>query len=296
MKSSLTEWRRALRLACVASAAFTGAAFAKPDAAAPNVRLAADSAPQSQEVDAATKKLMAAHGLFQRGLFKLAADGYREFLAQNPQHPEATNARYALAVCAYRLNDYPAAIESIGPVLKDAKFEQKDEALAVLGYCQLAGKQYDAAQNTFADLVAKYPKSKHVESASVYQVQALNLGKKHEAAATAAAEFAKNYPKSTERPTALYFEALSLRALGRNEDAVAALTQLNQDHHDSKYKLDAILLLGQSLDAQGKTDAAIEQYRQMLALAPEARKADAHYSLGVALYKTGKYEEAAKEL
>ncbi|MDB5356028.1 MAG: Tol-pal system protein YbgF [Phycisphaerales bacterium] len=303
MKSSLREWRRALRLACMASAACAIPVFAKADqAATPHILLAADtrtpvdSGPQSQDVDPATKKLMAAHGLFQRGLFKLAADGYKEFLAQNPQHPEATNARYALAVCAYRLNDYPAAIESIQPVLKDAKFEQKDEALAVLGYCQLAGKQYDAAQGTFADLLSKYPKSKHVESASVYQVQALYQAGKHAAAATAAGDFARDYPKSAERPTALYFAALSLRALGRNEEAATTLAQLNQDHPDSKYKLDAILLLGQSLDALGKTDAAIEQYRQMLAIAPEARKADAHYSLGIALYKTGKYADAAHEL
>ncbi|HWE92958.1 MAG TPA: tetratricopeptide repeat protein [Tepidisphaeraceae bacterium] len=303
MKFSLKDWRWTPGLACAASAALATSLLAKPGLPAQGYAvLAADaqlppgSQAQSPEVDPATKKLMAAHGLFQRGLFKLAADGYKEFLTQNPQHPEATNARYALAVCAYRLNDYPAAIESLQPVLKDPKFEQKDEALAVLGYCQLAGKQYDAAQATFGDLLAKYPKSKHAESAGVYQVQALYLGGKHAEAVKAAAAFSGQYPNSAERPTTLYFQSLSLRALGRNEEAAATLEALTKDHPDSKYKLDAILLLGQTLEAQGKGDAAIEQYRRMLAAAPETRKADAHYSLGVALYKSAKYDEAAKEL
>ena len=55
-------------------------------------------------------------------------------------------------------------------------------------------------------------------------------------------------------------------------------------------------MLGQALEAQNKLDEAAEQYRKMLAVAPAARAAEAHYSLGVVLYKGGKYDEAAKEL
>src|SRR5437660_498213 len=81
-----------LWIGCAAAALAVGPAFvgaqAPPNPANPAV-----------EVDAATKKLMAANGLFQRGLFKLAAGEYGEFLAQYPQHAELTSARYALAVC-----------------------------------------------------------------------------------------------------------------------------------------------------------------------------------------------------
>src|SRR5258708_35356141 len=54
---------------------------------------------EAPEADAATKKLMAAHGLFQRGLFKLAAEQYADFLSEYPKHAQRTNALYALAVC-----------------------------------------------------------------------------------------------------------------------------------------------------------------------------------------------------
>ena len=253
-------------------------------------------AAQGLEVDAGTKQLMAANGLFQRGLFKLAGDAYKDFLAQNPKHEQATAARYALAVCDYRQGDFAGAIEPLQAVLKDAKFDQRDDALAVLGYCQLAGKNYADATATFSELLAKYPQSKRAESAGIYRIQSLYLGDKQADAAKAAGEFIERYPKSAELPTALYFQALSQRALGKNDLAAPALERLTKEYPDSKYGLDAMLLYGQTLESLGKIDAAIDEYRKMLASAPEARKADAHYSLGLALYKAGAYPESAKEL
>ena len=98
-----------------------------------------------QNVDAAVKKLMAANGFFQRGLFKPAAREFADFLATYPRHAEATTARYGLAVCHYRLNEYVEAANLCQEVLKDAKFKPRDEALAVLGPCRLATRAYARA-------------------------------------------------------------------------------------------------------------------------------------------------------
>jgi TolA-binding protein len=293
----LMDWRLSLSRWCVASAV-AGAPMlllsATPLFAADAPAPAPAAAPA--EVDAGTKQLMAANGLFQRGLYKLAGDGYRDFLAQNPKHEQVTAARYALAVCDYKQGQYAAAIEPLQAVLKDAKFDQRDEALRVLGYCQLAGKSYTDAAATFSEILTKYPQSKLAESAGIYRMQALYLGEKPADAAKAAADFIAHYPKSVELPTALYFQALAQRALGKNDAAAASLDRLTKEYPDSKYNLDATLLYGQTLEALGKLDPAIAQYRRMLAAAPEARKADAHFSLGVALYKVANYPESAKEL
>ena len=53
-----------------------------------------------------------------------------------------------------------------------------------------------------------------------------------------------------------------------------------------------MLIAGQSLEAQEKYPEAIERFRRMVASAPAERKNDARFSLGVVLYKTGKYSEA----
>ncbi|HWC89558.1 MAG TPA: tetratricopeptide repeat protein, partial [Pirellulales bacterium] len=243
---------------------------------------AADTAPPAQ-VDVATKKLMAANGLFQRGLFKLAADEYADFLNQYPKHAEITSARYALAVCYYRLSDFARAVPLLQQVAQDEKFEQRDEALAVLGHSELSDKHYDKAVAAFDTLLAKFPASKHAELAAIDRGQALYLAGKPREAAEACEQFLTKYPKSEQRPAALYSLALAQRSLGQNAAAVSALEKLAKESPDSRYALDAMLLQGQMLEAQGKLDAAIDAYRQMLAKAPAVRMADARYSLAVAL-------------
>lgn len=288
MKWTWMDWTRSVELGClVLLLGLSPAALAQPAPGAPA---------QNQPVDAPTKKLMAANGLFQRGLFKLAAHEYQEFLEQYPQHTGVAAARYALGVCQYRLGDFNKAVELLNPIARDPQFEQKDEALAVLGYCELSLKHYDKALADFDELSQKYPASKHAESAALYRAQVLYLANQPKQADEAADAFIGRYPKSAQLPAALYFKALAERALGQDDQAVQTLSRLTKDFPDSRYQLDSLLLSGQSLESQGKLDAAIEQYRRMLAAAPETRKADAEYSLGVALYKAGKYDEAIQQL
>ena len=127
---------------------------------------ARDAQNAPQQVDAATKKLLAAHGLYQRGLFKLAAPEYEAFLAEHAGHPESTTARYALAVCRYRLNETEPAIRLLDEVLRDEKFMQRDEALAVLGHSHLARRDYDKALAAFDEVLAKHGASKQAEAAA----------------------------------------------------------------------------------------------------------------------------------
>lgn len=260
-----------------------------------------DPAPERRQsspppVDAAAKKLAAAHGLFQRGLYKLAGQEYADFLKDNPAHAEASTARYALGVCRYRQGQFDAAAGLLDEVLRDARFTQRDDALAVLGHSHLSGKNYDKALAAFEELTAKHPQSKHAEATALNRAQVLYLSNKPKDAADAAGVFLSRYPQSKERAVGLYFLALSQYALNKPADAGKTLADLLKSHADSRYALDATLLLGQCLEATGEIDAAAEQYRRFIDAAPAPRKGDGYYSLGVALYKTGRYDEAAREL
>ncbi len=86
---------------------------------------AADDLPSEQkpvqEVDAGGKKLLAAQGLYQRGLFKLAAQEYADFLSENPRHAQRTAALYALGLCQYRQDDFERAAALMASVLKDGR-------------------------------------------------------------------------------------------------------------------------------------------------------------------------------
>jgi TolA-binding protein len=289
MKTEGTERnRRAVAAAGLMLIAIVGTAVAQDRPAE------ADKA--QQQVDPATKKLLAAHGLFQRGLFKLAVPEYESFLHENPSHAEATTARYALAVCHYRLNEFDPAIQLLDQVVKDASFRQRDEALAVLGHSHLAKKSYDPALSAFDEILAKHDGGKQAEGASLNRAQVLYLAGRRQEALDASRQFLDKFPQSTERPTGLYFLALSQYALNKPAEAGQTLVKLLQSHADSRHALDATLLLGQCLEAAGDVEQAAQQYRRFIDLAPAARKADGQFSLGVALYKSGKHDEAIREL
>ena len=289
MKRTLMDWRGSLGVCLLSCATF----------AAPSWCIAQDSTPpngQQQQVDPAKKKRMAADGLYTRGLFKLAAQEYAELLDQYPTSPDAITGRYLLGVCRYRLHEYDKAVDQLRQVIADQKFEQRDEALAVLGHCELSQQHYEQALAAFDELLNRYPASKHAELTALNRAQVLYLAKKYPEAEKACDAYLSKYPDGSSRADALYFLGLSERAENHNGPAVQTLRQLTTTYPDSGHQVDALLLMGQAYEADGKMDAAVETYRQMLAAAPEPRKADAQYSLGLALYKSGKYPEASREL
>ena len=106
------------------------------------------------------QQLLAADGLLQRNLFKLAADAYEQFLRDYPQNAQITAGRYGLAICRYRLGQFDAAAPLLRQALADAQFGQADQALALLGYCELSTKNYDDAIGHFDQLIASYPQER----------------------------------------------------------------------------------------------------------------------------------------
>jgi FimV-like protein len=130
---------------------------------------------QTPGAEAGTKKLLAANGLYQRQLYKLAAEQYADFLKENPGHREARAAKYALAICYYRLNDFQKAAEKLEEVLGEGEFAQRDEAMLVLGFCRLSLKDYAKSIAVFDEVIAKFPDTPSAETAMLNRSQALLL-------------------------------------------------------------------------------------------------------------------------
>ncbi len=251
---------------------------------------------QQPKSDPATKQLMAANGLFRRGLFKLAAQEYAGFLQKYPSYSEAPAARYGLAICHYRLEQYAEAVKQLAVLIKDKKFDQRDEALAVMGHCLLSIKMHKEALATFEELLDSHGKSKHAELAALNRAQVLYLLNRPKESLKACEGFIKKYPSSARLAAAEYFLACSQSALKSHGEAEKVLRKFLKDHKVSSYRLDAVLLLGQALENQRKLDAAVEQYRIFVEAAPDQRKGEGFYSVGLALYKAGRFAQAATEL
>jgi len=252
------------------------------------VVVAQDDAPK---VDPAAKKLAAAGGLFHQGLFKLAAADYAEFIERYPKHADVTAARYGLAICRYRLKQYDVAAKELVLVVADNKFKQGDQALAVLGHCQLNLESYDKALASFDDLIKRFPESQYAESVELNRAQTLYMLKKFAPSRDACEAFLKNRTESPSRPTAQYFLALSLKELNEYAKAAAAIDELLKTPN-CPFEVDALLLLGQCRQNLKQLDKAEATYRRMIKASPPDRQMDAMYSLAVVLYEAGKYKDA----
>lgn len=259
--------------------------------------LLAPSALCAQEVvDAAGKKLIAAQGMFARAQYKFACQEFEDFLAKYPQHAEAINARYMVAICQYRMDQHAKAAQMLEELLKDSKFAHRDEALAVLGHCRLTTKEYDKAMAAYDELLEKHPKSEHAQTAAASRCQLLYLLNKKQACIDACASFAKQYPLSPQEATILYFQGLALSDLGKWPEAADTLAGLLKKYPAGVNELDAMLVIGRCLEEQSKLDQAAAQYQEFLKKAPPPRQAEGKYCLGVVYHKGAKYAEAAKEL
>ncbi len=248
------------------------------------------------QVDPAVKKLMAANGLFQRGMYGLAAEEYAEFLDKHADHEHATTARYALAVCHYRQANHDKAIVLIEQALKDRQFDKRDEALAVLGHACMTTGKLDRALGALNELLDQHADSPHAEVSALNRAQVLYMKGDRAKALQAAEQFVKKHPDSAQVPAGKYLAALSEQALGQHAEAVKRLKDLLARHKDAPQRDDATLLLGQAYEGQGKFDQAVGQFRQFIKIAPGPRKGDGLYSLGVVLYRQGKFDQAVEEL
>jgi TolA-binding protein len=256
-----------------------------------------------KEIDAATKELIAAHGMYQRAaksnsqtLFKLAAESYNDFLTKYPAHAETTTARYAMAICHYRLKDYPTAATVLAQVIKAPKFSQKDEALAVLGHCYLSAKENEKALASFDKLLEDHPKSKYIEGAALNKAQVLYMLERKEEALKACESFISKFPKSPHRPNGLYTLAMAQHALQKFAEGETSLTDLLTNHANNRYSLDATLLLGQCQEGQSKFEAAATSYTKMIEIAPPNRQAEGRYRLAVVSHNLSKHDAAITQL
>src|SRR5688572_3977494 len=250
----------------------------------------------AQEVDAATKKLAAANGLFQRQLYELAGEQYAQFLKDHANHPQATTARYALAICHYKQSKFAEAAEQLELVVKDPGFKEQDQALLVLGHSHLSARNPQRALVAFETLLKNYAGTPAAETASINRAQALYMLGKRKESVEASAAFLREYPDSGRRAEATYFLALGQHGMGDYEAAIKTVGELKQRYPNSRFELDSTLLLGQSYEAMGNLNAAVQQYNQMLQNAPAQRQAEGLFSLAVALYKGAKYDDATRML
>lgn len=254
------------------------------------------SAQSAVDEQLGTRMLVAANGLLERDMYELAKQEYEAFLLKYPKHPKVMLGRYGLGVCHYNQKNYTQAAFQLEKVVADKTFSPRDDALAVLGHCYMATSEYGSSVRVFEELVKEFPKSRHCQAGLMNLAQSYYMLRESAKALDVFERFREKYPESERTQDVLYLMAVCQNSLKRYDKTAELLKDLLARYPKTQYKTDSLLMLGQAYEEQGKYERASDRYRQMLKEAPENRKDEGYYSLGLVLYKMGQYTQAAEAL
>ncbi len=247
--------------------------------------------------DEAQRALITGHGLLDRGLHELAAAEYESYLEHAPNGPDVATARYGLAVCRFRMEQWQASIDALNSVPRDASFAFAGDALLIGGHALLRVGDAAGAAERFGALVKDFPYHTSAGEAAAVLVEALQRAGKNESASRAFEELTNTWPNEALTARAAFFAGQA--DLARDDAAQAAdrfgLCAKSADEHLAAR---ATLMQGRCLERTGDAagaQRAFSEARAALANEPALRR---EATLGEArlLYADGELDLAARAL
>ncbi len=210
----------------------------------------------------------------ERGDLKLAEQKYLEVIGRAPQ---LANAYHNLGIVYFMQRRYH---DSVAVLEKAAGMDPHGAAVYVM--LGLAHYELYQPEKAIAALRTALRLNPTDGNALLYLGKSLVQRKDYRAAARTLEKLAPSKPHD---PEVLYNLSLAYMKL--------MLESLNRLGEVSPHSYQVSLLLGQDAEARGNDDTAIQHYQEAIRAKPEA--VGAHYALGSALARLGRYDEAAKE-
>lgn len=257
---------------------------------------------QEVKIDpAATRDYAVAAGLQNKQLHAQAIQRWQKFIQTYPADPRLPNAHNHLGTCQLQDKKYADAVATFRTVLaKFPKFESLDAtqfnlglALYNLGLDSKKPADLQAASLAFAEVSAKFAKSKHVPAALWYQAECLYQSGKPAEAAAAYQQVITAYPDSDLLPDVYYALGTTQQELGQDKEAAITFNAFLQKFPRDRQAGECRLRLGQSLLKQKLHAEAAAVFGQAAAL-PDFPDADfALMQQAHCLYEQGQFPQAA---
>ena len=240
----------------------------------------------------------AANSLFNKKMYKLAVEEYKNFMLKNPQHPKFLSAKLGLALSYFELRNFREAGAIFKELADDAAAPKQDQIHNLLGQCYLIHGKPDKAELAFRWSV-NHGKEKYflelpgvghstsqtpsismptdtepLERSLAGLTEALYQQQKWKETIKAAADLRKLVPNGAYTPRTMFLGALAHYKLKQYKNAAKILQKLVTDAN-FPYRENAYFLLGDCQQQLGKIDNAIKNMdivaRQLKGkLAPEA--------------------------
>ena len=233
-------------------------------------------------VSSAKDKYFAANALYNKKLYKLAAEEYKAFMLRNPQDSKYLHAKLGLAFCYFELKKYREAEVLFDELASQTAAPKQDQIHNFLGQCLLFAGKPAKAEYAFRWSVNRGKEKFFLELPGVGQsttessqisvptdleplerslaglTEALYQQGKWKEVVKTAADLHKMVPSGPFTPRARFLSALADYNLKRYATASKTLQELIKADPHFIYKEDAYFLLGDCQNKLGNIENAIK--------------------------------------
>lgn len=232
-------------------------------------------------------------GVYEDGRWDLAAESFRSFLKQNPDHAKAASARLYLGLALVNLENYRKAREILREfVEKHPQNRNRPDALYRVGECSYLLDDLAAAEKELQAFLEKAPKHELAEWALPYLADTQLRLHKPKAAAETFRRALERFPEGRLVQDCKFGLARAYAALERIEAAAKLYRELAEDRTGSR-GAQALLSLGTLYFDAGEYRKAADAYGRIPEAFPDSDLvAAAHLNTGYALYQLGDHQPA----
>ena len=251
---------------------------------------------QKAKKDPVLDLYFSANNLYNRGLYELAVDEFRQFLSKNPNHEKAPAANLGLGLCLFQLGK-PAEAE---PVFNKISGNAQMLALAPIrnlqGHCLLSLEKYPEAEKAFSATIFRDKNPANLAAAYAGLAEATYNQGKWADTVKAADEALRRNPASSAAHRLTLQSALARFELENFPEAKTLLDRLDKDKKTPpEYLQDVAFLLAECHRKEENYKEAASKYDRARKL-EGPRSSEAHYRLGYVRFLTKDYDQAAREL
>lgn len=267
----------------------------------------------------ASDKYYAANALYNKKLFKLAAEEYKIFIAKYPTHPKILNAKLGLALCYYELRNFREAEAIFTDLASERGCPHKEQVHNLLGQCLLIAGKPEKAEYAFRWSVKRGKDKFFIELPGVGQgtdesprisvptdleplerslaglIEALYQQRKWSDVVKTTADLVKIVPKGKFTPRARFLSALANYEMKKYEAASTELQDLIKSNPNFPYREQAYFLLGECQRLLGNIDTAIQNHEIVARKLKGKMAPNALFRLGYIKFMQKEYNAAIKD-
>ena len=242
--------------------------------------------------DATSQRYFTGNALYNRKMYELAIEEYKLFLAEQPTHAKADNARMGMAMSYYSLGKYAEAEPLLNALVTKGTAPNVGQLRLLHAQSLLKLKKYGPAERQFIAVMGA-ASSAPVKATAVTGLLESQYGlKKWKAVVSSAKLLLKEKPSASAKQRAQYQLAYAAYQLKDYQAAIPHLVELQPMVTGGPLAHQVSYFLAECYRLTGELPKAAAQYRLCVKGFEGDAAAEINYRLGRVEFKQKKYKEA----